>query len=74
MPRDVVAVMAPGAGGEPSRWNVNFWVHDADAVAAKATELGGSVVMAPSDGPGMRETVVADQQGVVLSMSQLLAG
>jgi uncharacterized protein len=79
VPRDVVAVMAPIAGegsqGDVApHWSVNFWVHDADALAAKAAELGGNVVVPPSDRPGFRDAVVADPQGAVLSVSQLIAG
>jgi uncharacterized protein len=70
-PRDVVAVMAPGDGSE-ARWDVDFWVHDADAIAAGAERLGGSVVVAPHDTPGFRNTVVADPAGAVLSVSRLV--
>jgi uncharacterized protein len=74
VPRDVVAVMAPLTGeGPAAHWGVNFWVDDADAIAAKAAELGGEVVAAPSDSPGFREAVVADPEGATLSVSQLIA-
>jgi predicted enzyme related to lactoylglutathione lyase len=74
VPRDVVAVMAPLHGDDAApHWSVNFWVGDADAVAAKADELGGRVVAPPSDGPGFREAVVADPQGASLTISQLLS-
>jgi hypothetical protein len=78
VPRDVVAVMSPTTGDGPGgdvapHWGVNFWVHDADAVAAKAAELGGKVVVAPYDQPGFRQAVVTDQQGAALSVSPLTA-
>jgi len=67
VPRDVVAVMAKDDG--PARWSVDFWVGDADAVAARAPELGGSVVVAPFDSVPKRQAVVADPDGAVFSVS-----
>jgi uncharacterized protein len=66
--------MGPPATGAPARWNVDFWVADADATAARAARLGGTVVVEPHDVPGFRNAVVADPQGAVLSVSQLMAG
>jgi predicted enzyme related to lactoylglutathione lyase len=75
VPRDTVAVMAPVTGEDVApHWSVNFWVHDADGIAARAAELGGEVVVAPSAEPGFKEAVVADPQGAALSVSQLIAG
>ena len=51
-------------------WSVNFWVPDADAVAAKAAELGGRVMVPPYDAPGFRATVVADPRGAALTVGQ----
>ena len=51
-------------------WSANFWVPDADAVAAKAAELGGRVVVPPYDAPGFRATVVADPRGAALTVGQ----
>jgi predicted enzyme related to lactoylglutathione lyase len=42
-------------------------------VAAKTAELGGAVAVAPHEIPGFRNAVIADPQGAVLSVSQLLA-
>ncbi|PZS35520.1 MAG: VOC family protein [Pseudonocardiales bacterium] len=74
VPRDVVGVMASAAEGpdEPPRWSVDFWVSDTDAAATRATELGGSVPMAPHDAPGFRRAVVADPHGAEFSISQLV--
>ena len=73
VPRDVVAVMAPLPDADaPSRWDVNFWVHDADDLAARAEALGGSVVTPPSDQPPFREAVIADANGAPISVSQLV--
>jgi predicted enzyme related to lactoylglutathione lyase len=68
--REVIATMVP-AGDMPAQWSANFWVHDTDAAAAKAAELGGSVVDPPSDSPGFRNAVLADPSGVTFAISQL---
>jgi predicted enzyme related to lactoylglutathione lyase len=48
----------------PSYWSAYFWVADADASAAKAAELGGSVQGKPFDSPYGRQVRVTDDQGV----------
>ena len=74
VPRDVVATMMPAAEGPPAAWGVNFWVADVDGVAAKTKELGGQVISAPEaiEGLPMKEGVIADPEGAVLSVTQLL--
>ncbi len=73
VPRDVVAVMAPlGVGA--ARWDVDFWVHDTEATAARAAELGGRVLVAPHDRPPFRSAVLADPEGAAFSISQLVDG
>ncbi|HEY6326363.1 MAG TPA: VOC family protein [Candidatus Cybelea sp.] len=76
VPRDVVAVALPmGAdvpANVPAHWSVDFWTDDANAAAAKAPQLGGSVVTPPHDAPGFRRCVLADPQGAVFSLSQLV--
>ncbi len=74
VPRDVVAVMMltdPSAGGPPPGWSVDFWIADADAAAAAATELGGRVLAPPDDVAGFKRTVLADPHGATFSVSQL---
>jgi len=44
-------------------WVVYFGVKDADATAAKAVELGGSVLRAPEDSPYGRLATIADTTG-----------
>src|SRR4051794_6130273 len=68
VPRDVVAVMAP-ASGRPAGWVAGFWVDDADATAARAPELGGTVVAGPFDTAISRDAVIADPGGAVFSVS-----
>lgn len=65
--RDVVAGMAP-ADGE-SHWSVDFWVDDADSAAARAVELGGSVLAPPSDAGGMRQAMLCDPHGAAFSVT-----
>jgi uncharacterized protein len=72
--REVVAVMARAGDGEAAHWRVDFWIADADAAAARATELGGSVVSGPEDAGPFREAVLADPAGATFSVSQLTAG
>ena len=47
----------------PAHWSVTFAIDDADALAARAAELGGSVLTPPIDVPWARLTVIADPQG-----------
>jgi predicted enzyme related to lactoylglutathione lyase len=53
---------------------VTFAVDDADAAAAKATELGGKVLVPPMDAPYVRLTVLSDPQGAVFSVSKFDPG
>ena len=74
--REVVATMLPMGGGRfgddvPPHWSVEFWVDDTDAVAARAAELGGGVVVAPHDAPSFRQAVLTDPQGAVFGVSTL---
>jgi len=73
VPRDVVAVMAPLAGPGGSRWDVDFWVPDVEAAAARAAELGGSVMVGVHDRPPFRSAVLADPEGAAFSVSRLAA-
>ena len=69
VPRDVIGVMMPAEGDRPASWDVNFWVGDADESAARAAELGGSIVVAPFDTQISRDAVLAHPQGAVFSVS-----
>jgi predicted enzyme related to lactoylglutathione lyase len=63
---DVVASIVPIADDQPdvpAHWGVTFAVDDADAVAQKAVELGGTVTVPPFDAPWVRMTVLTDPQG-----------
>jgi uncharacterized protein len=53
----------------PSYWMPYFQVADADASAAKATELGGKVMVPPTDIPKTgRFAVVSDPQGAMFAV------
>lgn len=56
----------------PAHWSVTFGVDDADAIAARAAELGGQVVVAPFDAPWVRTAVLSDPQGVTFIVSQFV--
>jgi predicted enzyme related to lactoylglutathione lyase len=69
---DVVASLVPIGPDRPdvaAHWDVTFAVDDADAIAAKAFELGGKVVVPPVDAPWVRMTVIADPQGATFTAS-----
>jgi len=72
---DVVASINPigdDQAGVPAHWSVTFGTDDADATAAKAAALGGSVVLAPFDAPWTRMTVIRDPQGATLIASKFV--
>jgi predicted enzyme related to lactoylglutathione lyase len=55
----------------PSFWQTYFAVTDADGVAARAKELGGSVVMEPQDIPDIgRYAILHDPQGAFFGILQ----
>ena len=63
---DVVASINPigdDQGDVPAHWSVTFSTDDADKLAARAAELGGSVLLPPMDVPWARMTMIADPQG-----------
>jgi uncharacterized protein len=70
---DVVASLVPIGDDQtdvPPHWGVTFAVDDADAIATKATQLGGKVVVSPMDAPWVRMTVIADPQGATFTASK----
>jgi predicted enzyme related to lactoylglutathione lyase len=72
---DVVAALNPIAEDQPDvppHWDVTFAVADADAIAAKAYDLGGEVVAAPFDAPWVRMTVITDPQGAAFIASKFV--
>jgi uncharacterized protein len=72
---DVVAAINPIADDQadtPPHWGVTFGTDDADATAAKAGELGGTVLVEPFDAPWVRMTVIRDPQGATFTASQFV--
>jgi predicted enzyme related to lactoylglutathione lyase len=72
---EVVASAMPVPGDQPdtpAHWSLTFAVDDADAIAAKASELGGQVVVPPFDAPWVRATVITDPQGATFTASQFV--
>jgi uncharacterized protein len=72
---DVVGSINPIADDQPdtpAHWSVTFAVHDADATAAKATELGGRVIVPPFDAPWVRMTIIGDPQGATFIASKFV--
>jgi len=70
---DVVATLNPIPDDQPdtpAHWSATFAVEDADAAAAKATELGGQMIVPPFDAPWVRMTVIADPQGATFIASK----
>ena len=55
----------------PDNWTVYFAVADCDASAARVAELGGTVIMQPTDIPPGRFAVCQDPQGAVFQIMAL---
>jgi uncharacterized protein len=72
---DVVASINPIRDDQPDtppHWSVTFGVDDADATAAKATELGAKVIVPPFDAPWVRMTIISDPQGATFIASKFV--
>jgi predicted enzyme related to lactoylglutathione lyase len=57
--------------GEFPAWSAWFGVEDCDASAARAAELGGSVLMPPNDMESGRAAVIADPQGAAFGIAAM---
>ena len=68
---EVVAAVSE-APDEPPVWGVTFAVDDADAIAARASELGGEVLVPPFDAPWVRMAIIRDPQGAVFTASKFV--
>ena len=72
---NVVASIIPLGDDQPDtppHWSVTFGVDDADATAAQAKELGGTVIVEPTDAPWVRMTVIADPAGATFIANQFV--
>jgi predicted enzyme related to lactoylglutathione lyase len=56
----------------PAHWIVTFAVDDADAAAAKATELGGKVIVPLFDAPFVRMAAIGDPQAATFIASKFV--
>jgi predicted enzyme related to lactoylglutathione lyase len=54
--------------GTPPHWGAYVTVDDVDVVAAKLQQLGGKVLVPPTDSPDARFCVFQDPQGAGLSI------
>jgi len=58
----------PQAAGTPPNWGVYVTVNDVDATARKAKEVGGKILVPPTDIPTVgRFCVLQDPQGATIS-------
>ncbi len=55
----------------PNHWMVYFAVDNVDAIAARCTELGGTVSVPPQDIPPGRFAILNDPQGTVFSVIKM---
>jgi len=69
---DAVATLNTITDDQPAHWSVTFAVEDADETAAKASELGATVVVPPFDAPWVRMAVITDPQGAMFIASQFV--
>jgi hypothetical protein len=57
-----------------ARWNVTFTVSDTDGIAARARELGGTVVVEPFDIAPVRSAVLRDPGGARFTVNAFNPG
>jgi uncharacterized protein len=69
---EVVASVTQVDAGEAPHWGVTFAVDDADAIASRATQLGGHVVAGPFDAPWVRMAIITDPQGATFTASKFV--
>ena len=67
-----IVPIGPDDTTTPAHWGITFGVDDADRAAAKAKELGGTVIMEPADRPWVRTTTIEDPQGATFVASQFV--
>ena len=67
---DAIGWMEPVEDGGPPRFRVTFSVADADGVAARAAQLGGTVLTQPHDVPYVRTALLQDPQGAAFAIGE----
>lgn len=71
---ECVAWILPLAENPAPRWSITFSVADADATAARARELGATVLVEPFDMAMVRSTVIRDPAGAVFTANAFVPG
>jgi predicted enzyme related to lactoylglutathione lyase len=71
---ECVAWFLPLADGATPHWSITFSVADADATAARASELGATVLVEPFDMPMVRSTVIRDPSGATFTANAFVPG
>jgi uncharacterized protein len=71
---ECIAWILPLKDDEAPHWSVTFAVADTDAVAARASELDGTVVVEPFDIAPVRSAVLRDPQGARFTVSAFNPG
>ena len=71
---ECVAWILPLREGATPHWSVTFAAADADAVASRARELGGTVVVEPFDLPQVRSTTIRDPDGAAFTANVFKPG
>jgi uncharacterized protein len=71
---ECVAWFLPLGEGEQPHWSLTFSIADADAIAARARELGGTVLVEPFDVPMVRSTVIRDPAGATFTANAFNPG
>jgi predicted enzyme related to lactoylglutathione lyase len=67
----IMPMNGPMWEGIPSHWMVYFAVADTDAMASKCEQLGGKIMVPPTDMSVGRFSVLADPQGAVFTVLKL---
>ena len=67
----MMSMQSLGLEGVPSHWMAYLTVDDVDASCARCVELGGKIVMEPTDVPGIgRFAIIADPSDAALGLAQ----
>jgi predicted enzyme related to lactoylglutathione lyase len=74
---DAVAWLVPMTGDQfpddaAPHWSITFAVDDADAIAGRAGELGGELLVPPMDAPWVRMSVISDPAGAAFTASKFV--
>jgi len=71
---ECIGWILPLQAGETAHWSITFSVDDTDALAARATALGGQILVKPFDVPPVRSAVLLDPAGARFTISAFNSG